>query len=175
MSQGCGHNDPGCGCSDNPLSTQTICAPTPCPNPEPCAQIWSAHCIVWPGPEIVDLDIQPGDRMDEVLQKLMINAIYPGCANPTSTCQSVLNLIPTAIGPNSIVLSWSPSATALTYQVEYKEVSAMSWNLNPAIPVGVNTDTIGPLLPNTEYMIRVNAQCAMGGCYSLTIKVKTNP
>lgn len=176
MSGGCGHKDPNCGCKDSPLTTNLQCAPeVPCENPETCAQIWDAHCIIWNGPDIVDLDINKGDRLDEILQKLVLNGMNPGCIDPTSTCQSVLNLVPLSIGPNSITVGWSASPTAVTYQVEYREASAMSWTLNAAIAVGINQDSIGPLLPNTEYYIRVNAQCGSGSCYSLTIKVKTNP
>ena len=167
----CGHNFK-CGCSDAALTTPISC-PTDegCENPEICSQIWDAHCVVYNGDEIVDLDINPGDRMDVILQKQVLNSLNPGCINPLNTCRSVLNLRSTSITTSTISIAWDTVATAVSYQLEYKVSGAASRTLNPAVVIG--SDVIGGLLSATDYNIRINAICASGGCYSLTINVKT--
>src|SRR3989304_2590229 len=110
----CGHNL-GCGCKDSALTTNLPCPPgTPCINPEPCAQVWDMHCIIYTGNTIVDLDINPGDRMDEIMQKLILNGLNPGCVDPTSTCQSALNLAAQVIGTTSITVDCPDGRTAVT-------------------------------------------------------------
>jgi hypothetical protein len=160
-----------CACADKALTTPASCTTSACDNGETCAQIWSAHCVVWTGDAIVDLDINPGDRMDEIVQKLILNGLNPGCVDPTSSCLSVLNLRSTSINTTTIAVAWDITSTATSYQVEYRAASSMTWLLNPAVTIG--SDTIGGLTTATDYYIRVNATYASGGCYSLTIKVTT--
>ena len=171
----CGHTH-DCGC-EKALTTPPPCATgTPeCPLPDPCPETFSADCIVYTGDSIVDLGINRGDRLSSVLQRIGLFLTNPGCIIPGSSCLAVLDLHSTNIGTSSIYLAWSAVDTATDYTVEYKEVGALSWTLNPTIALSANpTDMIGGLTSNTEYDIRVNAGCALGSCYSLTIRVKTN-
>lgn len=90
-------------------------------------------------------------------------------------CRSTLGLHSTAITSSTVALAWLPDPSAVNgYQVEYKLATATSWTLSPAVAQAVNPiDTIGGLLPDTDYHIRVNTRCASGGCYSVTILVRT--
>ncbi len=165
-------NDCKCpgGYTTAPVCENTLPA---CPDPEPCAETFNAGCIVYMGDDIIDLDIKKGDRLDVVIQKLILAATNPGCALPTTQCNSVNGLKTTSISPTIITLKWLVALNAVSYTVEYRPVSSLTWILNPPLGPTVTTDYISGLTPATEYYIRVNTVCATGNCYSLTIKVKT--
>lgn len=149
--------------------------PTTCPSPNPCSTITPLECICYTGPSIVDLGINTGDSLENILQILILSITNPGCIIPPTTCLSVLNVdySYSTCGTNSLIISWDPSTTAISYQVEYRQVGAGSWSLNPSITPPITQSTIGGLIPNTWYEIRVNSVCTSGNCYSLTIRVKT--
>ena len=60
------------------------------------------------------------------------------------------------------------------YQVEYKKAVDPGWLAMPILANTVFTETIGGLLPNTAYHIRVKSTCTTT-CYSLTILTTTKP
>lgn len=163
-----------CGCPQG-YTTANVCATSlpVCANPDPCTETFNAACIVYMGDEIVDLGIKKGDRMDLIIQKLALMAVNPGCALPTSGCNAVLGLATTSISSSIINLTWLAAIGALNYSVEYRQVSSLTWLVNPTLGPTVTTDYITGLAAATEYYIRVNAICSVGNCYSLTIKVKT--
>jgi len=71
-----------CGCGDKPLSMPANFSndPTVCPpDAEPCTEVFLAGCVCWPGPDICELDIKEGDRMDEVLRKLILTITQISC------------------------------------------------------------------------------------------------
>lgn len=105
-----------------------------------------------------------------------INSCGPGCLTMDDVCGSPIDFKSTLITPYTIKLSWSQLIFPLQYQVEYKQIGAMSWTLNPAIANGPNPiDTIGVLIPNTTYYIRVNAICTDSTCTSATLIITTKP
>lgn len=163
-----------CGCVKG-FTTAIVCENTlpECPNPDPCSETFNAACIVYMGDEIVDLNIKQGDRLDIILQKLVLVATNPGCGLPNTGCNSVIGLATTSVSSSIIRLKWLVASGALNYSVEYREVTSLTWLLNPALGPTATTDYISSLLPRTEYYIRVNTICTTGNCYSLTIKVKT--
>jgi hypothetical protein len=166
-----------CTCEEG-LHTQPSCAQdTPeCPDPEPCSETFSDCCVVHANDTIVDLDIKQGDRLCDILQKITLLFTNPGCILPGAPCLSVLGLMSTSIATTVIKVKWQPSTTAIQYILEYKASTSFTWLLNPAVPLSPNpTDTIGGLLPNTEYDIRIATICTFGICYSVTIRVKTKP
>lgn len=63
-----------CGCLDTGLTTQPPCAhDTPeCPNPDPCSETFSDCCIIHDGDGIADLNIQTGDRVCDIWQKIAL-------------------------------------------------------------------------------------------------------
>lgn len=178
MAKKCGHTDE-CGCKDTALEIPANFSndPAVCPDPEPCSELFDMACICYNGPPIVDLGINPGDRFDDILQILILGITNPGCILPGNACISALNVttIPTVCTSNSITVTWDLSATAVNYQVEYKESTGSTWLLLPIVGPTVTQDTMGGLTPDTWYDIRVNAICASGNCYSLTMQIKTDP
>lgn len=163
-----------CGCSDKGLTTPYPCPNDAyvCPTPEPCSETFSDCCIIHDGNSISEFNIESGDNLCTILQKIILNVTNPVCVDPTLGCQSPLGLRSTTITPNSIKVVWNPVAgSPLGLVVESRPVGTVTWAIGPAL---LDTDTsfdIPGLLPNTEYEIRVGTGC---GCYSVTIKAKTN-
>jgi len=79
-----------CGCLDTGLTTQPPCIhDTPeCPNPDPCSETFSDCCVVHDGDGIADLNIQTGDRLCDILQKISL-AISNVSGGSGVTIQSV--------------------------------------------------------------------------------------
>lgn len=169
-----------CGCSDSALNMPATFSnnPTACPpNSEPCVEVFDMACICYQGDDIVELDIQRGQRLDIVLQKLVLAITDPGCAifsDPT-TCQSAINLTVTNLTTSSFDIAWDTVASATGYSLEYKESTATTWLVTPAISAPLTNGTIVGLTPDTIYDIRINTICTLGTCYSLTIRIKTLP
>lgn len=169
----CNKHKEECGCTKS-LSTSDLCNTLPdCPNPEKCPETFDAGCVVYMGDTIIDLDIKTGDRMDQVLQKLVLALTNPGCVLPNSTCNAVLGLATTSISSTIINLKWLVAANAISYSVEYRAISSLTWLINPTLAPTITQDYISGLTPGTEYYIRVNTICSSGNCYSVTLKVKT--
>lgn len=166
-----------CGCGDAGYTTGPSCAQdTPsCPNPDPCPETFSDQCIVHMGDTIFDLDIKKGDRMSDVIQKLVL--AITGCnALPGAICPPPVGLVSTVITSTAITIAWNPALNATDYQVEYKETTALSWTLAPSIPaVASPVYTITGLTANTEYMVRVRTLSGVdtGVCPSVTLLIKT--
>jgi hypothetical protein len=167
-----------CGCLDTGLTTPTPCEHDTflCPVPEQCPETFSDCCVVHTGDTIVDIDIQQGDRLCDILQKLALLITNPNCVTPGAACIPPVGLHSINVTTSTIKLGWNPSSTAVNgYVVEYREISATSWMINPQVPQSASpVDTIGGLLPNTYYYIRVRPVCSIpSSCYSVTILVKT--
>lgn len=165
-----------CGCKDVPFNMPLSYSndPTVCPvNSEKCTEIFDMACICYQGPDIVELNILQGSRLDEVLQKLILAITNSGCSSfedPTA-CQSTINILLENITTTSFQISWDAVAIATGYSVEYKAATSLTWLIRPTT-VGL-TDTIVGLLPDTIYDVRVNTLCATGTCYSLNLRIKT--
>lgn len=167
-----------CGCGDTALSMPPNFSndPTVCPpDSEPCSEVFDMACICYQGPDIVELDIQSGDRLDEILQKLILGVTDPGCAtfDDPATCQSPINLLIANLTASTFTISWDTVPSALSYIVEFKEATSLTWLLNPTVVTPTVTDTVIGLIADTVYDVRVNAVCAAGTCYSLNIRIKT--
>ena len=77
----------------------------------------------------------------------------------TNNCDPVNNLAFTELHPTSATLSWTAGNVETTWNVEYKEASATSWISNA---VNSPTYTLTNLQPETEYYVRVQADCGDG-------------
>jgi hypothetical protein len=148
--------------------------PTVCPpNSEPCTEVFSMQCICYDGEDIAELDIKRGDRLEEILQKLILAVRYPNCSvfeDPTF-CQSALNVTFTNITASSFVISWDAVVAATDYQVEFKLVTDLSWTSTVTIPT--TSATIITLAADTIYDVRVKVNCPGDTCYSLNYRIKT--
>lgn len=163
-----------CGCTDVGLTTQSPCGHPDCPNPEKCAETFSGECIVYTGDTIVDVNIQYGDRFNEIVQKLALMITNPSCSQPDSTCQSVIGLMSTSITTTSVNIKWNSVPDVISYSIEYKTPASLTWNVISGIsPITYPTQSINGLLPNTEYQIKVNTMCSLTSCFSLTILIRT--
>ncbi len=68
-----------CGCLDTGLTTPTPCAhdTLECPVLDPCSETFSDCCVVHDGDGIAEFNIQTGDRLCDILQKIAL-AYTPG-------------------------------------------------------------------------------------------------
>jgi len=171
-------NKTECGCGDRfiDVSPNFSNNPESCPvNSEKCSELYDMACICYNGEDIVEFDIKKGDRLDVIMQKLLLIASNPGCAtwgNTSGTnCEAPISLTVTNITDTTIDLMWSSVPSATSYTIEYKTATALSWNITPSVTV-TSGSLIG-LLPDTIYDIRINAACSLGSCYSLTYRLKT--
>lgn len=172
MRTNCGCNKT-CGCGDVVLTTPPAC-PIPCTNGDPCPETFDAKCLVYMGNTIANLPIATGMRMDDIIQVLTMAIVNPGCIYPSSPCQGAVGFKTTAITAGTMSLKWLPVSTVTTgYQVEYRATTSGTWITN-LVTTGT-TDSIGGLLPNTAYYVRVKTTCASGSCYSLVLTITTTP
>lgn len=167
-----------CTCSDNALSIPASYSndPTVCPpNSEPCSEVFDMACICYNGPDIVELNIQTGDRLDDVLIKLVSSITNPSCSSfsDPSLCQSALNITFTNITSTSFDISWDQVAAATAYAVEFKVATDLTWTSTVPIAPPVGSATIIGLTADTVYDVRVATTCAADTCYSLNFRIKT--
>lgn len=90
-----------CGCLDTGLTTPTPCAhdTLECPLPDPCPETFSDCCIVHDGDGIAEFNIQTGDRLCDILQKIAL-AYSPGAPGV-----GIVNIIDNEDGTMTIVMS----------------------------------------------------------------------
>lgn len=177
----CKCNDKYCGCADKAIPVSPPCGQDTlyCPTPEPCAETFSAGCVVYTGDSIVDLDILKGDRMDVIVQKLVL-AITGGCI-ATGGCESPVGLKVTYLSPTIVKIAWDLSDNSAQYNVEWKlSTSGVFNNVSAALTPGpTNEYTITGLLADTTYYLRVKSTCTAvppnpaAVCYSVTISFTT--
>lgn len=172
LNKDCGCIDT-CGCNSDILSLRPICSSPECANPEKCSETFSTDCIVYTGDTILDLGIPKGARLTDVLQILMNFAVNPGCASPNSPCISVVGFHSRTINQTTVIFDWSALVGTVSYQIQYRPVTSNTWLFNPA--TNNNFDTIGGLLPNTQYYVKVNTLCGANSCFSLTLLITTKP
>jgi hypothetical protein len=175
----CGKTTVPCGCQDGPFTTVPGCPCPPdinCPVPQKCVEKIDSACVFLNDYSIVDTGFPENATLEQMLQMISLFLTNPGCINPSSPCQSVSLVYPYLITPASIAIAWVASPTATQYQVEYKEISQIAWTLLPVqFTPTPNTAVISPLVPNSTYFIRVNTFCAVGNCYSVTLRINTKP
>jgi hypothetical protein len=174
-----------CGCADKAIPTAPPCGQgtADCPEPEPCSETFSAECIVWTGDDLPQFGIQKGDRLDDIIQRIILWQLTPGCINPydsqfpndpLNNCVAVTGLHTTQIAASYVKLVWTSSPTALNYTVVYKKVTDPTWT---AVTPNTTTNyfTVLNLAANTNYYFKIVTNCASGSCESLILELNTLP
>ncbi|MBQ3734171.1 MAG: fibronectin type III domain-containing protein [Bacteroidales bacterium] len=77
----------------------------------------------------------------------------------SNNCDPVNNLAITEMHPTSATFAWAPGNVETAWNVDYKEASATSWTSNA---VNSPSFTLTSLQPETEYFVRVQADCGNG-------------
>ncbi len=162
-----------CGCTDDVLNMSLFCEFPECPNPEKCSETFSTDCIIYTGDEIQDAGIPKGVTLTTFLQKLVGIVTNPGCNLPGGTCLSVVGFNSITIAKTTAKFGWGAVVGSTNYILEYKEHGTPTWSSNPAVTT--TYDTIGPLLPDTSYDVRVITNCSGNYCYSSTLLITTQP
>jgi len=162
-----------CGYKDDVLKTSSVCPGGDCYDPEKCPETFSTNCIVWDRDTIADLGITKGMNLGDIIQRLIGVITNSGCNYPTDPCSSVIGFQSLSVAKTTATVVWTGFDSATGFQVEYRLTTSPAWLGNPET---TNTyDSIGPLLPNTEYYIRIKSICGDQFCYSTTILIKTKP
>lgn len=167
-------NKDNCSCEGPIHVPPTFNCVKECKPKDKCVDLFPMQCVCYQGPDILELDIKSGDKLDEIIQKLILKDYNANCSNfeDSSACLSVLNLTVYNLTETSIALSWDPTSNANSYIVEYRKVGSTTWNLSPSI-IAPTAIELYNLEKDTVYEFRVNAICTSSTCYSLTIRVKT--
>lgn len=167
-------------CSDSslPLSNCnpcTNCPPPPavttaCVDGEPCEELALLGCVKYSGDNIVEGNITNGQRLDEILQKLIVGITAPECVSPTLKC--VTKLRSTVITASSITVAWTTAVDTTSLTLQYKTIAASTWT--DVVVTGLSTKEITGLTAGTSYLFKV-ASVSSGGthCSSVTISVTT--
>jgi hypothetical protein len=170
----CKCDSKNCGCADKAIPTAPPCGQgtADCPDPEPCAETFSAQCLIYLGDSLPQLGITQGDRMQDIIQRLGLWILSAGCIDPTASCQAVTNLYSTSISTSIVKLAWNASPSAISYTVQYSLDNITWFSYTPNITA--TTYTIGGLTTATDYYFRILTNCAVGGpCTSLVIQLTT--
>lgn len=158
-----------CSCEDAGIHTLCPnCNPQDCPNPNPCAEMFSDECIIHTGDAIPYYNIESGDSYATILQKIILKE--SGACVETS----VVNLHSTSVTATTIRVAWIIQGTPDSMQLQYS-TDNINWLANPAVTPPTYTDIIGPsLIPDTDYYLKVVTTVGQTECDSVVIKVKTN-
>lgn len=144
---------------------------TPCVDSEPCEELFPLGCIKLDGDPIVEGNIQKGDRLRTIVEKLIIGQVSGlACISPTLKC--VTNLRSTVVAANAVTIAWSVPADNTSLTVMYKTEAATQWT--SVASNGLTSKEITGLSSNTKYHFKV-ASTASGStnCTSVTIAVTT--
>lgn len=162
----CNHKVP-CGCADSALTTPPPCNDTGNCAGEVCAESIGQKCVVYDNNSLVysitgnDFEIQQGERLDEVIQRLLIFLNDPACA-----ASAPVGVYASKVTVDSITLQWTGSDPAYTYSIDYTD-GVSNFNTTST----TTTVSLLTLVPNTEYSITITTVDT--SCASVTIKVKT--
>lgn len=177
-----------CGCADKAIPTGPFCGSLSCPDPEPCAETFSAECIVYTGNDIPEVGIMKGDRVDHIIQLLAGQMVNYACYNPwddfqnqvANTCMAVLGLQTSNVSTTSLTVSWNAAVildgTVTNYTLSYSQVPDIGDPIVWTNVTGITATTynLTGLIDNTSYYFRVTTNCAAGGpCESTVIQATT--
>ena len=166
-----------CGCQDQPITAAFNPTPnTSCPDPTPCYETIQDTCVKHSneysiylfGYHLSDGSPYPvlpaGASLENAYQAMSSHGVDAQCLPP-------INLHPSYIGTNSIVLSWED--TGADYYYINSGTIPFSWVTSPAL--SQTTYTLTSLSSNTNYYFQVVSFCNSSGTNSVgaIIIVKT--
>lgn len=167
--------------SDSPLPLEncnpcTDCPPVPallqpCPGSEPCDELSKVGCLTYAGDAIVEGAINPGERLDETIQKILVGMVSGvNCISPTLNC--VTKLHSTAIAVDSFTIKWNAATTITAATLQYKAATADTWTTTPV--TGLTTKQITGLLAGTKYFVKITTAASGNvNCSSVTLAITT--
>lgn len=152
------------------------CPPLPgvlpnCPDSEPCDELSLLGCVKVNGDSIVEFGINTGDRLDGILQKIIVAQVSGiQCVSPTVKC--ITSLRSTVVKSDYITLAWTTPADNLSAILMYKTEAALSWT--SVTVTGLSLKEVTGLSASTKYLFKI-ATVASGdtNCTSVTIAVTT--
>jgi hypothetical protein len=162
----CNHKVP-CGCADSALTTPPPCNDTGDCAGEICADSIGQKCVVYDNNSLLyaiagnNFEIKQGERLDEIIQRLLIFLNDPTCAE-----SAPVGVYGTVVTKDSITLQWTGSDPAHTYSIEYTDGVSTLTTTSTTTSVSLTG-----LVPDTEYSITVTTVDT--SCASVTIKIKT--
>jgi hypothetical protein len=158
-----------CGCADTALITPPSTLDTiDCPNKELCPETFSGSCIVYTGNNIVDTNINYGDRYDIIVQKLALLIL-----NPDNINNAVPYLKVSEIGSTTATVTWKDALCTTGYVVEHKLPTDIAWTSSATL-TNVTSYSLTGLLSNTVYQVRIMTNCGVvTEYYSITVDFTT--
>ena len=90
----------------------------------------------------------------------------------TNNCDPVSNLAVTELHPTSATVAWTAGNVETSWNIDYKVASDATWISNA---VNSTTHTLTGLLPETEYTVRVQADCGDEGGSTYKMLTFTTP
>lgn len=161
----------GCGCGNKPLQTQHPCPPyNECESQNKCSEMFCGDCIMFCGEKQTltmngnSFDINQGDRLTDVLQKLMLFLRNPN--TDSANIPSGLNVVYAA--DSKIKISWN-DIEGCSFNIYYKKQEE---NIYKEIVAGKTTSyEINNLEPGI-YNIYIKNVIAEAPSLILTVKLK---
>ena len=153
----------------------TNCPPPPavttaCVDGEPCEELALLGCVKYAGDNILEAKITNGERLDEILQKILVGLTAPECVSPTLKC--VTKLRSTAIAKDSFTVAWNTAVDTTSLTLQYKTATASTWT--DVVVTGLSTKQITGLAASTNYYVKVSSVSSGGtNCSSVTISLTT--
>jgi hypothetical protein len=143
---------------------------TPCVDGEPCEELALLGCVKYSGDNILEGKINNGDRLDEILQKLIVGITAPECVSPTLKC--VTKLRSTAVTASAVTVAWNTATDTTSLTLQYKTASSSTWT--DVVVTGLSTKQITGLAASTTYYFKVASVSSTNtNCSSVTISITT--
>src|SRR3990172_8812527 len=128
----CGKSSQNCGCKDGPFTTVPGCdcpQDINCPTPQKCVEFVDTACVLLKDYQIADTGFEENTTLAQMLQIISLYLTNPSCITPGNSCLSTPYVYPYQIISSSISIAWKASPTAISYQVEYKQLGDASFTL----------------------------------------------
>lgn len=169
MKKNCGHRSK-CGCEDVPMTTNNNpCTTNDCIG-DKCVETYCQQCISYCQDDMEfivgneELSIKRGERLDVVLQKMMVFFSNPACAKSTA-----YGLKSHKIDCTSLTLTWEGD-DSLSYSIVVENMD-LGGSVTTSVPQGLYQYDLTNLTPDTNYRLSIITDSTT--CESVRINIKT--